>query len=431
MSAADDLETQLTRIVFEPPRWLAPCIAVTGAITAGFFAALLYVFVTGIGTLGNDVPVAWAFPITNFVWWIGIGHAGTFISAFLLLLEQKWRSSINRFAEAMTLFALLQAGLFPILHLGRPWFAYWLVPYPSTMRVWPQFRSSLTWDVVAVSTYFTISLLFWFLGLVPDLAIMRDRARTKRQKILYGIFALGWRGSARTWKRHRIVYGTLAGIATPLVVSVHSIVSMDFAIGLVPGWHSEIFPPYFVAGAIFSGFALVVTLMIPARKLYGLENVVTTRHLDMMGRMLLVTSIIVGYAYFAETLTARRGLDVFEMHQIFYTRARGPFAWAFWLTIACNVLLPQSLWSRRLRTSPLYLFVLSIFIQVGMWTERFLIIAGSLSADFLPSSWGAYRPSFMDGLILFGSCGFFMFAFFLFLRFVPFIPIREVQGDLP
>ena len=429
MSTADDLEAQLTRIVFEPPRWLAPCIAVTGAITAGFFAALLYVFVTGIGTLGNDIPVAWAFPITNFVWWIGIGHAGTFISAFLLLLEQKWRSSINRFAEAMTLFALLQAGLFPILHLGRPWFAYWLVPYPSTMRVWPQFRSSLTWDIVAVSTYFTISLLFWYLGLVPDLAVMRDRAPTRGKRIAYGIFALGWRGSARTWQRHRIVYGVLAGIATPLVVSVHSIVSMDFAIGLVPGWHSEIFPPYFVAGAIFSGFALVITLMIPARALYKLHNVVTKRHLDMMARMLLVTSLIVAYSYFAETLATQRGHDVFEKHQLFYTRARGPFAWAFWLTIVCNVVLPQTLWLARARTSATYLFILSIFIQIGMWTERFLIICGSLSADFLPSAWGRFRPSFLDGFILFGSCGFFLFAFFLFLRFVPFIPIREVQAD--
>lgn len=426
---AAELEDQLTRIVFEPPRWLKPCIFVTGLITIQFFICVFYVFITGVGTLGNNIPVGWAFPITNFVWWIGIGHAGTFISAFLLLLEQKWRSSINRFAEAMTLFALFQAGLFPILHLGRPWFAYWLVPYPSTMRVWPQFRSSLTWDIVAVSTYFTISLLFWFLGLVPDLAIMRDRARTKRQRIVYGIFALGWRGSARTWQRHRIVYGLLAGIATPLVVSVHSIVSMDFAIGLVPGWHSEIFPPYFVAGAIFSGFALVLTLMIPARALYKLQNVVTTRHLDMMARMLLVTSLIVAYSYFAETLTTQRGHDVFEIHQMFSTRAKGPFAWAFWLTIVCNVVLPQTLWFSRARTSPVFLFVLSIFIQIGMWTERFLIIAGSLSADFLPSAWGRYRPSLMDGLILFGSCGFFLFAFLLFLRYVPFISIREVQKD--
>ena len=423
------LEEQLTNLVFEPPKWLKPCIVVTGLITLQLFVCVFYVFLTGIGTFGNDIPVAWAFPITNFVWWIGIGHAGTFISAFLLLLEQKWRSSINRFAEAMTLFALFQAGLFPILHLGRPWFAYWLIPYPSTMRVWPQFRSSLTWDVVAVSTYFTISLLFWFLGLVPDLALMRDRARTKTQRIVYGIFALGWRGSARTWQRWRIVFGLIGGIATPLVISVHSIVSMDFAIGIVPGWHSEIFPPYFVAGAIFSGFALVVTLIIPARALYKLHNVITTRHLDMMARMLLVTSLIVAYSYFAEALAVRRGHDPFEIHQFFYTRAKGPFAWAFWTTIVCNVALPQSLWLPQARKSAVFLFILSLFIQFGMWTERFMLIAGSLSADFLPSAWGHYKPSWMDGLILFGSCGFFLFAFFLFLRFVPFIPIRETQKD--
>ncbi len=430
MSARDDVEEQLTRIVLEPPRWLNKALAITFVLTVLYVTCLFYVFLTGIGTLGNNIPVAWAFPITNFVWWIGIGHAGTFISAFLLLLEQKWRSSINRFAEAMTLFALVQAGTFPILHLGRPWFAYWLVPYPSTMRVWPQFRSSLTWDVVAVSTYFTISLLFWFLGLVPDLALMRDRSRTRAQRFFYGVFALGWRGSARTWARHRVVYGVLAGIATPLVVSVHSIVSMDFAIGLVPGWHSEIFPPYFVAGAIFSGFALVLTLMIPARRLYKLENVVTTRHLDMMARMVLVTSLIVGYSYFSEALSIARGHDVYEKHQLFATRATGGFAWAFWITIVCNVVLPQVLWWSRARRSAATLFVLSIFIQVGMWVERFLIIAGSLSEDFLPSAWGHFRPSLLDGLILFGSCSFFLLLFLLFLRFVPFIPVREVQGDL-
>ncbi len=430
MSAATEaLEVQLTDVVLKPPRWIGPALLVTFLVTTMLFTCVFYAFVAGIGVFGNNVPVSWAFPITNFVWWIGIGHAGTFISAFLLLLEQKWRNSINRFAEAMTIFALVQAGLFPILHLGRPWFAYWLVPYPSTMRVWPQFRSSLTWDVVAVTTYLTISVLFWYLGLVPDLAVMRDRATSRRAKILYGIFALGWRGSVRTWTRYRAVYIMLAGIATPLVVSVHSIVSMDFAIGIVPGWHSEIFPPYFVAGAIFSGFAMVLTLLLPARRLYRLENVVTTRHLDMMARMLLVTSLIVAFSYASELWTGARGHDPYEAHQDFVTRARGWYAWAFWLTIACNVALPQILWWSRARKSAGVLFVLSIFIQIGMWVERFMIVTGSLTQDYLPSSWHDYAPSVIDAMILFGTLGFFLFGFLLVLRFIPFIPIREVQAD--
>ena len=425
----DALETQLTALVLRPPKWLDVTLAVTFLVTLMLFGLVSYAFATGIGVFGNDVPVAWAFPITNFVWWIGIGHAGTFISAFLLLLNQKWRGSINRFAEAMTIFALVQAGLFPVLHLGRPWFAYWLVPYPSTMRVWPQFRSSLTWDVAAITTYLTISVLFWFLGLVPDLALMRDRAPTKRARMIYGVAALGWRGSAATWARHRSVYLVLAGIAAPLVISVHSIVSMDFAIGLVPGWHSEIFPPFFVAGAIFSGFAMVLTLLLPVRRLYKLENVVTTRHLDMLGRMVLMTSLIVAFSYASELWSTARSGDVFEMHQHFYTRLRGPYAWAFWTTIACNVVLPQALWARRARTSAAFLFVLSLFVQVGMWVERFLIITASLSQDFLPSSWHDYAPSAIDVLILAGTIGFFGFAFLVFLRFVPFIPIRDLQAE--
>ena len=432
MTDADDrvaFEKRMLDHVFVPPKWMKPALAVTFVITLVLGAAVGYSVLTGVGVWGNQIPVAWAFPITNFVWWIGIGHAGTFISAFLLLLEQKWRSSINRFAEAMTLVALLQAGLFPIIHMGRPWFAYWLVPYPSTMGVWPQFRSSLTWDVVAVTTYFAISLLFFYMGLVPDLAVARDRAPTRQRRLVYGVFALGWRGSVRAWTRYRAVYGMLAGLAAPLVVSVHSIVSMDFAIGVVPGWHSMIFPPFFVAGAIFSGFAMVLTLLIPARRLYRLYDVVTSHHLDMMARMLLITSFIVAYSYFAEIYSAARSGDTFERHQYFVTRMQGPIAWAFWTTIGCNVLAPQTLWARSARTSPLFLFVLSLVIQVGMWLERFIIVTASTSADFLPSSWRSYAPSPIDLTILGGTLGFFMFVFLLFLRYVPFIPIRELEGE--
>jgi Ni/Fe-hydrogenase subunit HybB-like protein len=422
------LTDELLDKVIHPPRWMGPAIAVCGALTLLLFVAVGYTVTTGIGTWGNDIPVAWAFAITNFVWWIGIGHAGTFISAFLLLLEQKWRGSINRFAEAMTLFAVIQAGLFPLLHLGRPWFFYWLVPYPSTMGVWPQFRSSLPWDVVAVTTYFWVSLLFFYLGLIPDLAAMRDRAPGRLRRRIYGLFALGWRGSASAWTRWRVGYGLLAGLATPLVVSVHSIVSTDFAIANLPGWHSQVFPPYFVAGAIFSGFAMVLTLLLPARRLYRLEHVVTTRHLDMMARMLLVTGLIVLYAYGVEAYAALYSQDAFEMHQHFTTRARGPFAWSFWTVIFCNCVAPQVLWWARVRRSAGALFALSLVIQLGMWLERFLLIVASQSQDFLPSSWRGYTPSPVDGAIFAGTIGFFLLLFLLFLRYVPFIPVSELKA---
>src|SRR4051812_10086409 len=324
------LNAELLNLTLRPPRWLGPAIAVTGAGSSVLLAAVVYTVVTGIGVWGNNIPVGWALGITNFVWWIGIGHAGTFISAFLLLLEQKWRTSINRFAEAMTLFAVMQAGLFPLLHLGRPWFFYWLVPYPGTMRVWPQFRSALTWDVVAVGAYFLISFLFWYLGLVPDLAAMRDRAPSRARRRIYGIFALGWHGSSRNWNRWRIAYGLLGGLAAPLVVSVHSVVSSDFATALLPGWHSNIFPPYFVAGAIFSGFAMVLTLMLPARRLYRLERVITTRHLDNMAKMLLVTGWIVLYSYVVEIWSAWYSGDRYEMYTYLVARPAGPLAWTFW-----------------------------------------------------------------------------------------------------
>ena len=422
-----ELTDQLLGVVLRPPRWILPCLAVTGLGSLVLFAAVTYTLVTGIGVWGNTIPVAWAFAITNFVWWIGIGHAGTFISAFLLLLEQKWRTSINRFAEAMTLFAIAQAGLFPLLHMGRSWFFYWLIPYPATMQVWPQFRSSLTWDVAAVTTYFSVSLMFWYLGLVPDLAVMRDRAPERWRRRLYGVFALGWTGSSREWSRYRVAYGLLGGFATPLVISVHSIVSMDFAIAQLPGWHSLIFPPYFVAGAIYSGFAMVLTLMLPARRLYRLENVITRRHLDNMGKMLLLTGSIVFYAYACEAFIAWYGGDAFEMYTTLVARPTGTYALVYWIVIFCNCVAPQVLWSASVRTNPIALWIVTIFVQIGMWGERYMLIVTSEHRDFLPSSWRDYRPSAIDVSILLGTISFFLFLFLLFLRTVPFIPISELK----
>jgi Ni/Fe-hydrogenase subunit HybB-like protein len=422
-----EVTDELLRTVLRPPRWMRPALIVTFLGTLYLFLAITYTVTTGIGVWGNNIPVAWAFGITNFVWWIGIGHAGTFISAFLLLLEQRWRTSINRFAEAMTLFAVIQAGLFPLLHLGRPWFFYWLFPYPNTMAIWPQFRSALTWDVVAVLTYFTVSLLFWYLGLVPDLAAMRDRAPERWRRRLYAVFALGWHGSAHAWQRWRIAYGLLGGIATPLVVSVHSIVSSDFAIANLPGWHSLIFPPYFVAGAIYSGFAMVVTLMVPARRLYRLEHVITPRHLDAMGKMMLVTGWIVLYSYAIEGWTAWFSGERYEMYMYLQMRPRGPYAFVFWTVIVCNCVTPQFLWSRRIRRSPVALWIAALFIQIGMWAERLMLIVTSLARDFLPSSWALYWPTFIDWSLLVGTIFFFLFLFLLFLRFVPFVPIAELK----
>lgn len=413
--------------VLRPPRWIRWALGATLLGSLGLFAAMAYTVLTGIGVWGNNVPVGWGFGITNFVWWVGIGHAGTFISAFLLLLEQKWRTSINRFAEAMTLFAVVQAAIFPALHLGRPWFSYWLVPYPSTMRVWPQFRSALPWDFVAVSTYFTVSFLFWYLGLVPDLATMRDRAPELWRRRLYGVFALGWRGSASSWSRYRIAYGLLGGLAAPLVVSVHSIVSMDFAMSNLPGWHSTIFPPYFVAGAIYSGFAMVVILMLPARHLWRLHDVVTVEHFDKMAKMLLVTGSIVTYAYLAETYVAWVAGDAFESWLMLKGRPFGPMATCFWAMIACNCITPQIFWWRRARREPVVVFVASLFIQLGMWLERYVLIVSSQSRDFLPSSWADFRPSVVDAALLGGTVCFFLFLFLLFMRWVPFVPIAEMK----
>lgn len=422
-----ELTDQLLAPLWTKSRWWLFAFAISGLGTALYVIAFTYTITNGIGVWGNNIPVAWAFAITNFVWWIGIGHAGTFISAFLLLLQQKWRASVNRVAEAMTLFAVIQAGLFPLLHLGRPWFAYWLVPYPPTMKVWPQFRSALPWDFAAVSTYFTISLLFWYLGLIPDFATVRDRAAGRIRRQIYGILAFGWRGASRHWLQYRMAYGILAGLATPLVVSVHSVVSMDFAITQLPGWHSTIFPPYFVAGALFSGFAMVITLVVPLRSIFHLENVITTRHLDSLGKMVLVFGWMVTYTYVMETFIAWYSGDPFEMTQYLISRPFGSYTWVFWLLVFCNCIAPQALWWQRMRIRPVLLWIISIIVQIGMWTERFVIIVTSLYRDFLPSSWRFYSPTWVDWSLLFGSVGFFFLLFFLFLRFVPFIPLSEVK----
>jgi molybdopterin-containing oxidoreductase family membrane subunit len=383
-------------------------------------------FARGIGMWGNNIPVGWAYDIINFVWWIGIGHAGTLISAILLLFQQKWRTSINRFAEAMTLFAVMQAGLFPLIHLGRPWFFFWLFPYPATLGVWPNFKSPLMWDVFAVSTYFTVSLLFWYLGLIPDLAALRDSSKSKAQRIAYGIFSLGWRGSAQHWQHYRIGYLLLAGLSTPLVLSVHSIVSFDFAVSQLPGWHSTIFPPYFVAGAVFSGFAMVMTLMIPARKLLGFERVVTERHLENMSKVMLATGLMVAYGYLMEHFMAWYSGNPYEAF-VFLNRREGPYRAVYFLMLFCNVVVPQTLWWRKARTNVAWLWIASILVNVGMWTERFIIIVTSLHRDYLPSSWGMYYPTWVDWSIFIGTISFFGLLFLLFLRFVPAVAVTEVK----
>jgi Ni/Fe-hydrogenase subunit HybB-like protein len=400
------------------------------ALTLLLFVSVGYLFIKGIGIWGNNIPVGWAFEITNFVWWIGIGHAGTLISAILLLLRQTWRTSINRFAEAMTLFAVVCAGLFPAIHTGRPWLDYWLLPYPNTMGVWPQFRSPIMWDVFAVSTYATVSLLFWFIGLIPDLATLRDRSQSKTGQIIYGALAMGWRGSAHHWHRYEIAYLLLAGLATPLVVSVHTVVSFDFAIAIVPGWHTPIFPPYFVAGAIYSGFAMVLTLAIPIRAIYGLEDFITLQHLQNMAKVMLVTGLIVAYGYITEMFIAWYSADKFEMF-VPWNRMTGPYGFAYWTLILCNVVIPQALWFKRIRTNVYALFVLAIIVNIGMWLERFIIVVTSLHRDFLPSSWGNYSPTIWDWSTFAGTIGLFLTLLFLFVRFLPMISIAEMRAILP
>jgi len=392
----------------------------------GLFATLAYLFGKGVGIFGINIPVGWGFDIVNFVWWIGIGHAGTLISAILLLLNQKWRTSINRFAEAMTLFAVACAGLFPLIHTGRPWYAFWMFPYPSTMGIWPQFRSPLIWDVFAVSTYFTVSLMFWFIGLLPDLATLRDRATSRARQIIYGMLAMGWRGSARHWQRYQMAYLLLAGLATPLVVSVHTVVSFDFAVAIVPGWHTTIFPPYFVAGAIYSGFAMVLTIAIPLRAVYGLQDFITMRHLDNMAKVMLATGLIVAYGYFMEFFMAFYSGNRFDLALV-ANRLGGPYKYVFYSLILCNILVPQLLWIRKVRLNVLVLFLLSLVINVGMWLERFVIIVVSLSRDFMTSAWGMYRPTFWDWSTFLGTLGLFTAFVYLFIRFLPVISIAEMR----
>ncbi len=394
------------------------------------FYTIGHLVLTGIGIWGNNIPVGWAWDIINFVWWIGIGHAGTLISAILLLLRQQWRTSINRFAEAMTLFAVACAGLFPLLHTGRPWLAYWLIPYPNTMGMLPQFRSPLIWDVFAVTTYATVSALFWFVGLIPDFATLRDKARKPVAKWIYGLFAMGWRGSARHWHRYETTYLLLAGLATPLVISVHTVVSFDFAVAQLPGWHATIFPPYFVAGAIYAGFAMVLTLAIPLRKFYGLEDFITFRHLRNMAKIMLATGLIVGYGYMMETFMAWYSSNTFEEFMM-KNRMTGPYAVTYWTLIFCNIVVPQVLWSRRARHSVALLFVVSLVVGVGMWLERFIIIVTSLHRDFLPSSWGMYQATKWDWSMFIGTIGLFFSLLFLFIRFLPMISIFEIRTILP
>jgi Ni/Fe-hydrogenase subunit HybB-like protein len=388
--------------------------------------AISYLLIAGVGIWGINIPVAWGFAIINFVWWIGIGHAGTLISAILLLLHQDWRTSINRFAEAMTLFAVACAGIFPLIHLGRPWFFYWLFPYPSTMGVWPQFRSPLVWDVFAVSTYASVSFMFWYVGLIPDLATLRDRARHHLARIVYGMLAMGWRGSAIHWKRYEMAYWLLAGLATPLVISVHTVVSFDFAIAIVPGWHSTIFPPYFVAGAIYSGFAMVMTLAIPIRRFYGLEDFITMRHLQAMAKVLLATGLIVAYGYLMEGFMAWYSGNRFESYMM-ANRLFGPYAPLFWALLLCNVLVPQVLWLQRIRSNVLALFIIAIVVNIGMWLERFIIVVTSLHRDFLPSAWAFYLPTVWDWATFVGTIGLFFALLFLFVRVLPMISIFEMR----
>jgi molybdopterin-containing oxidoreductase family membrane subunit len=424
---------KITRIVLTPTTplgWLA-IFGVGGALTVVLLTALTWLFLVGVGIWGITQPVAWGFAIINFVWWIGIGHAGTLISAILLLFKQSWRNSINRFAEAMTIFAVVCAGMFPLIHVGRPWLAYWMFPVPLTMAVWPQFRSPLMWDVFAVSTYATISVVFWYIGMVPDFGTMRDRAESKFAKYAYGLCSLGWRGSVRHWARYETASLLLAGLATPLVLSVHTVISFDFAVAVLPGWHTTIFPPYFVAGAIYSGFAMVLTLAIPLRKFYHLEGLVMERHIDNMGKVMLATGFIVAYGYGMEVFMAWYSASHWEAFMM-WNRMFGPMGWAYGVLVTCNLAIPlTTLWSRKLRTSMAYMFFISIVVNTGMWFERFVIIVTSLYRDFLPSSWGTYRATKWDYMTYFGTLGLFTALFLLFVRFLPMIPMSEIRTMLP
>jgi Ni/Fe-hydrogenase subunit HybB-like protein len=412
------------------PKWWWCAFVPSVTLMTMLFAMIIYLMSTGVGVWGLGQPVMWGWAIINFVWWIGIGHAGTLISAILFLLRQRWRTSINRVAEAMTIFAVMCAGIFPLIHIGRIWLGWWLLPIPNANSIWPQFRSPLMWDVFAVSTYFTVSLLFWYMGLIPDLAVMRDRAKTTARKFAYGFFSLGWTGSNRHWSNYERAYLILAGLSTPLVLSVHSIVSLDFSVSQLPGWHTTIFPPYFVAGAIFSGFGMVLTLLVPLRKICKLEDIITVRHVELMCKVTLATGSIVGYAYGMEFFIAWYSGNPYERYA-FINRAFGPYAWAYWIMISCNVITPQFFWFKRIRTNMIIVFILSIFVNIGMWFERFVIVVTSLHREFLPSNWSYYSPTWVDVATYLGTFGLFFTFFLLFLRFVPLIAIAEVKAVTP
>ncbi|MGE5726458.1 MAG: NrfD/PsrC family molybdoenzyme membrane anchor subunit [Acidobacteriota bacterium] len=409
--------------------WWAALLVSASLLLLGV-VSITYEIATGIGTWGENRTIGWAFDITNFVFWIGIGHAGTLISAILFLFRQRWRTSVNRAAEAMTIFAVMCAGIFPVIHTGRPWFAYWMFPYPNSRgSLWVNFRSPLIWDFFAIATYFTVSAMFWYIGLLPDLATIRDRTKSAWRRRVASFFSLGWNGSYRAWQRYEVVYLMLAGLGTPLVISVHTIVSWDFATAVLPGWHATIFPPYFVAGAIFSGMAMVLTLMIIARRLMHLEEYITLRHIDRMCKLVIATSGIVGLSYATEFFTALYSGNRYEQF-VFFNRALGPMYWAYWTMVSCNVLIPLLLWFKRVRTSVAAVFVISILINVGMWFERFVIIVTSLSRDFIPANWFHYAPTGVEVATLLGSFGLFFTLFLLFCRFVPVIAVAEVKGVL-
>ena len=425
---------KLTGIVLTthtPLVWF-PITAIGFTLLLVLNVALGWLFANGIGIWGNNVPVGWAFDIINFVWWIGIGHAGTLISAILLLFKQDWRTSINRFAEAMTLFAVACAAIFPLAHTGRPWLAvYWLFPYPNAMGLWPNFRSPLIWDVFAVSTYATVSALFWFTGLVPDMATFRDKAEHPLLKRLFGILSLGWRGSAHHWARYEKAYLLLAGLSTPLVLSVHTVVSFDFAVSVLPGWHATIFPPYFVAGAIYAGFAMVLTLAIPLRAMFGLHDFITMRHMENMAKVTLVTGLVVVYGYACEAFFGWYSGNEYERFMLKNRVYYGPYAWSYWALLLCNFIVPQLLWSKRARQNMAVVFIVCMFVKVGMWLERFVIIVTSLHRDFLPSSWDMYYPTIWDFMTLAGTIGLFLTLMFLFVRVLPMISIFEMRTLLP
>jgi molybdopterin-containing oxidoreductase family membrane subunit len=434
--AGDNMFAQITDNVSRiaeaprPPRaWYIAFAAALGMLSL-FLISVSWVVWNGIGSWGNMMPVAWGFPIVNFVFWIGIGHAGTLISAILFLLRQNWRTAINRFAEAMTIFAVICAGIFPGIHTGRPWVPYYMFPIPNQMEMWPQFRSPLEWDIFAVGTYATVSILFWYMGMIPDFATFRDRTNNTIRRIAYGFLAMGWRGSSRQWHRYERAYLILAALATPLVLSVHSVVSFDFATAQLPGWHTTIFPPYFVAGAIFGGFAMVVTLAVPARQFFGLKRIITIRHLELMNKIMIATGLMVGYAYAMEFFIAWYSGSSYEGFT-FINRAFGPYAWAYWTMISCNVLFPQLHWFKAVRTNPWATLIIGMLVNVGMWFERFVIICTSLAHDFLPSSWGYFLPTPFDFMTLAGSFGLFFTLFLLFCRYLPMVAMAEVKAFSP